>query len=318
MPSDVTRKLLEKLGQPGLLNLLTEGLSGTELNSLLLDVLREEAKATSAPALLKKYQLNRFVKPADLPVLKLKKTELELLSLFEKHLFEPIELSPVSILGSCSAVASVDQNKILSALRGTEVLADATNSMALHICDLKRQNVWRTDKPQQKLRFSTIQRHVRTQSITAAGFTPHFKIGCFVTSGFDRGAFVFEKESVLEHLNLLHAIYKDHYGVEKISFRFLCRDGYSDPIRLANEVKNYILRHERKLDIEIIENPEKETNYYKGLQYKTDIVWNNKSFEIADGGIVDWTQQILQNKKERFLIGGIGFEFMFRIMNAML
>ena len=318
MSSHVTRKLLGKLGQPGLLNLLAEGLTGTELNSLLLDVFREKAKATSGPALLKKYQLNRFVKPAELPVLELRKTELELLSLFKKHLFEPIELSPVSILGSCSTVASVDQNKVLSALRGTEVLADATNSLALHICDMKKQNIWRTDSPAEKMRFSTIQRHVRTQSITTAGFTPHFKIGCFVTSGFDRGAFAFEKESVLEHLKLLHEIYKDHYGVQKIRFRFLCRKGYSDPIKLANEVTGYILQHERKLEIEIIENPEKETNYYKGLQYKTDIVWNNKTFEIADGGFVDWTQQILQNKKERFLIGGIGFEFMFRIINGML
>ena len=47
-------------------------------------------------------------------------------------------------------------------------------------------------------------------------------------------------------------------------------------------------------------------------------MWKNEIFEIADGGFVDWTQQILQNKKERFLIGGIGFEFMFRVMTGMV
>jgi hypothetical protein len=33
-------------------------------------------------------------------------------------------------------------------------------------------------------------------------------------------------------------------------------------------------------------------------------VWAEKVFEIADGGSVDWTQQILRNSKEGFLIGG--------------
>lgn len=318
MSSDVTRKLLEKLGSPELLKWLAEGLSGTELNTLLLDVLREKAKATSAPALLKKYQLNRFVKPADLPVLELKKTELELLTLFKKHHFEPIELSPVSILGSCSVVALADQHKILSALRGTEVLADATNAMALHVSDLKKRKLWVPGNPAEKLRFGTIQRHVRTQSITAAGFTPHFKIGGFVTSGLDTGSFMFEKESLLEQIQLMYAIYKGYYDVQGLSFRFLCRSGYADPSRLAREVRDHILLRLPDLDIEIVDKPEKEISYYKGIQYKTDIKWNNNTFEIADGGFVDWTQQILQNRKERFLIGGIGFEYMFRVMNGML
>ena len=318
MSSDVTRQLLEKLRHPELLDLLTKELSGSELNTLLLDVIRNKTKAMSGPELLNKYQLNRFVKPADLPVLELKKTELELLTLFKDHFFEPVELSPVSVLGSCSVVASVDQNKILSALRGTEILADATNAMALHICDLKKRKLWVPDKPTQKLRLSTIQRHVRTQSITATGFTPHFKVGCFVTSGLDTGSFNFEKETLLEQLQLLNAIYKNHYGVQEINFRFLCRSGYSDPFRVANEVKDYVARHKEWLDIEIVENPEKETNYYKGLQYKANIRWKNQIYEIADGGFVDWTQTILQNKKERFLIGGIGFEFMYRVMHGML
>jgi len=318
MPSHITRKLLKRLGHPDLLQLLTEGLSGTELNTILLDVLREKAKKTTSTGLLKQYQLNRFVKPSDLPVLELKKAELELLKLFKIHLFEPVELSPVSVLGSCSAVAQTDQHKILSALRGTEVLADATNSMALHICDLKKRKLWRPKNQSEKFRLSTIQRHVRTQSITGAGFTPHFKIGCFVTSGVDTGSFTFEKESLLEHIQLMHAIYNGFYGVQNVSFRFLCRGGYADSIRLANEVKTYILIHAPETIVELVEKPEKEIDYYKGLQYKTDIRWNDKVFEIADGGFVDWTQQILQNKKERFLIGGIGFEFMFRIINDML
>lgn len=318
MPSDVTLKILDRIGEPGLFQLLTDGLTGTELNSLLLDVLRAKAKKTSAPSLLKQYQLNRFVKPADLPVIELRQTELDLLRLFQNHLFEPIELSPVSIFGSCSAVSPTDQNNVLSAYRGTEVLADATNAMALHICDRKKRGLWQPKTPAEKLRLSTIQRHVRTQTISTAGFTPHFKIGCFVTSGMDTGDFTFEKEALLEHLQLMNAIYNSYYGVQDVSFRFLCRMGYQDSLRLAIEVKAYVQSKSSNVRIDIVESPEKDNTYYKGLQYKIDVLWKGKVFEIADGGFVDWTQKILQNKKERFLIGGIGFEFMFRVMNDIL
>lgn len=45
--------------------------------------------------------------------------------------FESIELSPVAPLGVCAIMGHASQNKVLSALRGTEVVADPTNVMAL-------------------------------------------------------------------------------------------------------------------------------------------------------------------------------------------
>jgi hypothetical protein len=33
-------------------------------------------------------------------------------------------------------------------------------------------------------------------------------------------------------------------------------------------------------------------------------------WEIADGGFVDWTQRLLENKKERLLISGFGLEML--------
>jgi hypothetical protein len=267
--------------------------------------------------MLNLYQLNRFVKPVELPVIELKKTELDLLTIFNQHGFEPIELSPIAVLGACSTVAPADQKKILTALRGTEVLADATNSIALHISDLKKRKVL-TPLPNEKIRFSAIQRHVRTQAITGKGFTPHFKIGCLVTSGLDTGSFSFEKEALSEHLHIMNALYADYYKVDELSFKFLCRKGYPDSFDLAKQIQEYVVRQHPDIKINIVETPEKEIGYYKGVQYKVDIKVNGKNYEIADGGFVDWTQQLLQNKKERFLITGFGFEFMYRIMKGMV
>src|SRR5262245_29113720 len=140
MNSPIVAKILDRIGQPDLVSVLTKDLTGTELNTILLEVFTDVTSKLSPPLLLNRYQLNRFVKPSDLPVLELKRMELEVLELFDRLNFEPIELSPVSVLGSCSVVATADQDKVLTALRGTEVLADATNAMALHISDLKQRN----------------------------------------------------------------------------------------------------------------------------------------------------------------------------------
>ena len=317
-PTIVT-KILNRIGHPELIHVLAEKLSGTELNSLLLEVFNQRASTVSPPELLNQYQLNRFVKPADLPVLELKRMELDLLELFQQHFFHPLELSPVAAFGACSSVGTVNQKKVLSALRGTEVLADATNSVALHICDLKQRKVWTPNHPTDKIRFSSIHRHVRTQQIAGKGFTPHFKIGCLVTAGYDSGSFTFEKESLCEHISAMKALYLDYYKVEDLRFRFLCRNvGYPESQKLAQEVKGFVLGQHPELNITIIDHPEKENVYYKGIQYKVDIRVNGKEYEIGDGGFVDWTQQLLQNKKERMLSTGIGFDFMYRIMSGQL
>jgi hypothetical protein len=318
MPSTIVTKILKRTGHDDLWRTLTEDLRGTELNSILLELMDVSASKLTPPMLLNQYQRNRFVKPSDLPVIELKRMELDLFEIFNRFLFEPIDLSPVSAFGSCSVVATADQKKILSALRGTEVLADATNAIALHVCDIKQRHKMNPDR-ETRMRFSAIQRHLRTQQISGKGFTPHFKIACLVTAGVDTGGFGFEKESLCEHLSTMKELYLNYFKADRLSLRFQCRKGgYSDSITLANAVREFVLKKHRDLSIDIIEHPDKEIDYYKGIQYKIDIEVKGKSYEIGDGGFVDWTQQLLQNRKERMLSTGIGFDFMYRILQGQL
>lgn len=315
MQSPIVTKILERIGHPDLMRILTEDLTGTELNTILLDVFAYASSKLSPPELLNRYQSNRFVKPSDLPALELKRMELDVLKLFDRLNFKPIELSPVSVLGSCSVVATADQDKVLTALRGTEVLADATNSIALHICDLKQRNKDLLNQSEM-ISFSTVQRHIRTQQIGIKGFTPHFKIGCLVTAGIDRGSYSFEKESLRQHIIAMKELYLNYHKVDDIRFRFLCRkDDYDSSERLAEQVKEFVVSKHADIVVDVIK-PDKEIDYYKGIQYKVDIKVRGKTFEIADGGFVDWTQQLLQNKKERMLSTGIGFDFMYRILRG--
>src|SRR5688500_16170838 len=104
MHSPIVNSILERLGQPELLSLLSKRISGTALNSLLLEVLKIRTADLTSGQLLNSYQKNRFVKPADLPVIPLRQMELDLLKIFDGYSFTPLELSPVTSLGACSVV----------------------------------------------------------------------------------------------------------------------------------------------------------------------------------------------------------------------
>jgi hypothetical protein len=59
-------------------------------------------------------------------------------------------------------------------------------------------------------------------------------------------------------------------------------------------------------------------DYYKGTQFKMIIDLAGRECEIADGGFVDWTQQLLEDRKERLLIGGFGLDLLFRGLHDLL
>src|SRR5688572_24166709 len=90
-------------------------LAGSELQSLLLEVMRKRAQTRTPHEVLAQYRRDRFVRPAEID----QRISVEL----DHHLlaaatdFAAIELSPVTPLGTCSTVAPTDQHRVLSALR---------------------------------------------------------------------------------------------------------------------------------------------------------------------------------------------------------
>ena len=299
MTNEIIRAIEQKVGIPGLAGLLAERLSGSELNSLLLEVFSERLKDTPPEVLLKQYQANRFVQPAETDMVRMLHLELRTLEFLQERAFQPIELSPVAQLGSCSIVGTVSQNKIISATRNTEILADATNSLALHIAGLKKS----AGNKEEILRFCTMHRHLRTQQLKEKGHTSHFKIGCMVTAGRDSGDYRFEATHLSEHLRTLDDLLRGMFGIKRVRIKLKRRDGYSNPERLLLVITESLKKEQRTLDI-TIEEPASTNNYYKGIQFKVNIELKGRELEIADGGFVDWTQKLLGNNKERLLISG--------------
>ncbi len=306
----IIESIIEKTGVPDMIELLAESLSGTEINSLLLEVFNKKQESLSPAILLNQYRANRFVHPAETDMIELLTLELKVLNFLQQYQFQAIELSPVAQFGSCSVVAPVDQKKIITATRNTEVMADATNAIALHIADLKKSGI------KDDLNFCTIHRHTRAQEFKGKGFSAHFKVGCMVSSGRDKGSYSFEKGSLLKHFQTFYELFIAVYKVNNIRFKLQQREGYNNSDHLVQEVFHY-LRNNSDLDIFIDDAPG-INNYYKGIQCKMIIEINGIELEIADGGFTDWTQQLLENKKERLLISGFGFELLYKFQNGMV
>jgi hypothetical protein len=303
------QRIINKVGTDHILQLLGEQIPLSDLNTLLLEVFRKVTDASSASELLKRYSNNRFVNPAEINPIQLKNLEIKTLEMAQSFSYNPIQLSPVAPLGSCSIVATADQNKIISALRGTEVVADATNLLALHICDSIKLGTLKNDGD--SIRFSTTHRHVRAQNFNKPGLLPHFHLFCMVTSGKDKGSYSFEKQSFFEHINVYQKIFASLFHTN-IKVSISGRSGYTDSEGLIHNMIKYI--KEKSPEIVVFVNTNKINNdYYKGLQFTIIVNLNGQEQNIGDGGFVDWSQKLLSNKKERMMISAIGLD---RLLHA--
>ena len=185
--------------------------SGSELNTLLLELFRKRAKKITPAELLRQFEKNRFTAPSSVDTIAFKELEMRCLKLAEQKNFTSVTLSPLTSFGTCSAVGFVDQNNIVSALRGTEVVSDATNVFALLIAQefKKRKN-------NSVVKYATTHRHVRGQALSNPAFTAHFGVLCLATGGMDTGNFSFELEHLLEHMHLHLSLLSNEFEEDKL------------------------------------------------------------------------------------------------------
>ncbi|HWB93098.1 MAG TPA: hypothetical protein VG605_14645 [Puia sp.] len=256
--------------------------------------------------MLSQYRLNRLVQPSSLDMIALLELELRALKFMHERGFRPVELSPAAQFGSCSVVATVDQRKVITAMRNTEIVADATNALALHIAAVIKED---SHAREMVGRLCTVHRHIRTQPFPK-GYNQHFKVGCMVQSGLDTGGYTFECSSLVEQLKILFGLVEG-YGDMRLVLKK--RKGYDERNPLIDRVYEHLKTALRGVELVREEEPA-ENDYYKGIQFKLYLDAGGQNWEFADGGFVDWTQQLLENRKERMLISGFGLEWMYKIL----
>jgi hypothetical protein len=304
--NNISSLVAKKTGYPDLLDDLSKKLSASELNTLLLEVFRLRAKKITPPELLRQFEKNRFASPSEVDTIYFNEFELRCLKLAKRKGFSPITLSPLAPFGTCSVVAFVDQNNIVTALRGTEVVSDATNVFAMLIAkELKKK------RDHGLIKYATTHRHVRSQALSNPAFTPHFGIFCLATGGHDTGSFSFELDQLLDHITTHLSVYSNEFDLkkEKLLLKIFPKE--------ENEVFRKKLKDMLKsINDAVIVQMEKEVSpgeYYKLVQFKFFIERNGQEINLSDGGFVDWTQKLTPNKKHRLIISGIGTELVYKM-----
>ena len=301
--NEITRRILTKLGDMDLIEKLL-ALPAPDFNSLMLKIFQSQARKATPVEMLKAYQSNRFSVPSELDPAAYHALEAELLSAAQKIDIKPVLLSPSAPFASSSVFGCVDQNNVVSALRGTEILSDPTNMLSIIIAEQLKNKKADNTIP---IHYCATARVLRAQTFpnTKRHFA-HFGIFCIVSSGKDRGSYDCEKELLVKQLTFYKQQLWKNYD-SNLSIVLRKRRGYTDGdgffALMAETVKNNLPDVSLSFDTEYGDN-----NYYKGINYNILMKRDGKIVEIGDGGFVDWIQSMTNNKKERCLISGIGID----------
>jgi hypothetical protein len=273
---------------------LATGLAGSQLHSVLLEVMQRRASTRSPTDVLAQYRRDAYCSPAPIDLRASLAVDNYLLAAAEE--FEAVELSPVAPLGACSTVAITDQNRVLSALRMTEVVSDPTNVLALE-CALRMRACQATP-----VHLATSQRVIRAQPVPKKpGHSQHFRVFVLASGGRESKDHAFTVDTVVRHVRTMLG------ALERLE-----RHGYSFGRRrvdvLATSARKELGDRVAESIGDLATRKPLEHPYYSGgLRYQ---IWvtapGGSELPLVDGGVFDWLAKLASNRRAVYVATGTG------------
>lgn len=174
------------------MRLLEQDLPQSDVTTLLMSVATSRAAKVAPGKLLSSSARDRFTRPAVGDPGVVAALEAKLWQLLPAS-FEGLELSPVAPLGISSALAGVAQSRVVSTARGSEVVSDATNVLALEAARRRRAG-------SDEVHLAASHRVLRAQRFSDSSASAHFRLFNLVSSTRDRGSGTAQAALLLEHL----------------------------------------------------------------------------------------------------------------------
>src|SRR5688572_13430558 len=277
---------------------LNEGLAGSALWSLLLGVMEQRAKQRTPASLLEQWREDRFVRPCEIDQRTLNQLDAELLTAAVG--FEAIELAPLAPLGTCSVTALTSQNRIVSTARGTEVVSDPTNVLALESARRLRADA------RAEVKLATTHRCTRAQAVpNQPGFAAHFRIFCLTSAAHERESHAFVTAALIEHigthLSALDRLERHGYAFPRLRLTLL-----ATPER-AHVAERIAAAVRTRLAAIAVTHADLTHDYYAGLRFMIDAATSaGTSLPLIDGGAFDWLRKLGANDKLAFVASGMG------------
>ncbi|MGE5222719.1 MAG: hypothetical protein ACM3PY_09785 [Omnitrophica WOR_2 bacterium] len=306
-------KIIERIEReaeaPGLVSILAERISPTDLQSILLEVYRLRSSRLAPAAVLADFESNRFVRPSTVSPLALLKWEQTAFS----HLppdFVPLALSPVCPLGTNSGVAPVDQNWAVATARNSEVVSDSTNVLALECARRRRELLRLNPKSGVPVHLAASHRLLRAQHYDNLDQISHFSLFALCSAGRDQGSLRFELAVLGLHIRFYLESLRAFTGPAvplQVSLTDLASGAHH--ARVEEQLFPAIRNEFESVDCSFDDQRTSGRGYYSGICFHIHAAAaSGRRMELVDGGCVDWTQKYLSSAKERLVISGIGSE----------
>jgi hypothetical protein len=285
--------IVERVGSAAFEQLAT-GLAGSDLHSVLLEVMHHRARGRTPADVLTQYLRDGFCTPAAVDLRTSHEVDGQLLAAADG--FEALDLSPVAPLGVSSAIAHTGQNRVLSALRMTEVVSDPTNVLALECARRLRAN-WDA-----AVHLATSQRVLRAQPVPKLpGYGQHFRIFVLASGGREAKDHAFTVQTCALHIRTMLAALD---RLEQYGYTFGPRrvEILTPPARQAVGDRIGEL-----LSVSVVRRALDHAYYSAGLRYQ---IWvtapDGAEVPLIDGGAFDWLARLAANRRAVYLASGTG------------
>ena len=279
---------------------LQERLSPTDLQTLLLAVARTRAATVSPARVLQRWREDSFVRPAAIDARALSSLEAELWQQLTAE-FDGVELSPLAPFGACAVLGGVDQNRVVTTMRMSEVVSDPTVLLAVEAA-ARRQRSRATP-----VNLASCHRVLRAQRFPAP-YSQHFRLLALVSSDRDRGSGHTEATLLTTHLGYYVTALSALFPEDVIRVRL---SRFSDGAAAERAVDTvFPALHPLPVNVEVAEDPSREhgRGYYRDVAIRLHLFHEGEEIEIGDGGFTDWTSRLIPDAKERCLTSCIATE----------
>lgn len=270
---------------------LLAGLSPSELRTVLLEVAQARSATATAADVVRRWRTDPLVRPSAADPRQVAMVEAELWRLLPDDV-QGVELSPVAPLGTCAAVTSGSQDRIVTTTRGSEVVSDNTNALAVEAAVRRRRTL-----PSHEVHLAACSPVLRAQPF-GGGAPQHFRLFALTSSARDTGSRTTQTALLRRHIQYwqtaLRRLAADLEPQVEITV-------FNDPV-LAEQVPDTILTPLADPHVPVVLAPQRERgkNYYTSVGLR--LALHKGETEIGDGGITGWTATLTGNAKERCMI----------------
>ncbi len=198
----------------------------------------------------------------------------------------------------------------MATARNTEVISDSTNVLTLE-CAVRRRKLLRTSpKSTVSLHLAASHRLLRAQHYKNPAAMSHFSAFTLCSAGRDQGNLRFEISTLGLHIRFylksLRAFLGPNIPLQLSVTDFRANPRYS---LLESQLLSPVRSEFGGVDCLFDDQRTRGKGYYLDLCFHIHATSpSGQRLELVDGGVVDWTQRLLSNAKERLVISGIGSE----------